>query len=140
VLKAAIDARSALARLDQAADLLTKPSFLLNVIPLLEAQASSEIENIVTTADELFRFAGAQAAATDPATREALRCRSALLQGVKAIRSRPLTAGVATQLCSTIQRREMSVRTRPGVRIANPRTGRIVYSPPEGGHTGCSGG
>ncbi len=57
VLKAAIEARSALAALDQAARRMPNPAVLLNSIPLLEAQASSEIENIVTTTDELFRFA-----------------------------------------------------------------------------------
>jgi len=41
---------------------------LINALPLLEAQASSEIENIVTTTDRLFEYqsAGEQA---DPATR-----------------------------------------------------------------------
>jgi hypothetical protein len=41
---------------------------LINALPLLEAQASSEIENIVTTTDRLFQYqsAGEQA---DPATR-----------------------------------------------------------------------
>ncbi len=132
VLKAAIEARAALARLDQAADLLANPTVLLNVIPLLEAQASSEIENIMTTADELFRYSTATATATDPSTKEALRYRSALLEGVAAIRSRPLTARTATRICSAVQGREMALRRVPGTRIGNPATGRVVYSPPQG--------
>ncbi|PPG67767.1 hypothetical protein C5C31_13865 [Rathayibacter rathayi] len=55
---------------------LPNPAVLVNSIQLLEAQASSEIENIVTTSDELFRFADDEAAAADPATREALRYRA----------------------------------------------------------------
>lgn len=51
VLKATTAARAAVAALDQAAQLLPNPKVLLNAAPLLEAQASSEIENIVTTAD-----------------------------------------------------------------------------------------
>jgi Fic family protein len=49
VLKAAIGAHTALAKLDQAASSIPNPTVLINTIPLLEAQASSEIENIVTT-------------------------------------------------------------------------------------------
>ncbi|AKS18670.1 hypothetical protein AEA01_01080 [Xanthomonas campestris pv. campestris] len=53
---------------------------LINTIPILEAQASSEIENIVTTTDELFRYADHQGKAQKPATKEALRYRSALYE------------------------------------------------------------
>jgi Fic family protein len=57
VLKACVRARAALAALRQATALIPNPSVLINTIPLLEAQASSEIENIVTTSDALFRHA-----------------------------------------------------------------------------------
>lgn len=50
-----MNARLALAELKVAANLIPNPTVLINTIPMLEAQASSEIENIVTTADELFR-------------------------------------------------------------------------------------
>jgi hypothetical protein len=49
--------RSALASLKQATALIPDPSVLINTIPLLEAQASSAIENIVTTTDAMFRAA-----------------------------------------------------------------------------------
>ena len=52
VLKATIDARAALATLAAAGKQLPNPRVLLHAVPLLEAEASSEIENIVTTADE----------------------------------------------------------------------------------------
>jgi Fic family protein len=51
---------------------------LSNSIPLLEAQASSEIENIVTTTDQLFLFDGISENQADPATKEALRYRTVL--------------------------------------------------------------
>ena len=51
VLKACIEARAALAELKQAGELIPNQAVLINSIPLLEAQASSEIENIVTTTD-----------------------------------------------------------------------------------------
>jgi Fic family protein len=130
VLKATIEARTALATLAQACQLLPNPNILIHAVPLLEAQASSEIENIVTTADELFKHA--DSGGGDHATKEALRYRSALFAGVESIRSRPLTAGTAALICSQLQGREMTVRAVPGTRIANPATRDIVYSPPEG--------
>ncbi len=71
-----------MAALDQAALLLPNPRVLLNAMSLLKAQASSEIENIVTTADALFKFADDENAG-DQATKEALRYRRALLDGVE---------------------------------------------------------
>lgn len=79
VLKQCVTARAALAELKQAAELIPNPAMLINTLPLLEAQASSEIENIVTTADKLFRYLRIEDAA-DPATKEALRYRHALLE------------------------------------------------------------
>lgn len=130
VLKATIEARTALATLAQAGRLLPNPNILIHAVPLLEAQASSEIENIVTTADELFKRV--ESGGGDHATKEALRYRSALFAGVSSIRSRPLTAATAARICSELHGREMDVRAVPGTRIANPTTREIVYAPPEG--------
>ena len=55
VLKALISARAAVAELNAAVGLIPNPTILINTIPILEARASSEIENIVTTTDRLFR-------------------------------------------------------------------------------------
>jgi Fic family protein len=130
VLKRCVAARSALAELRVAAALIPNPAVLINTLPLLEAQASSEIENVVTTADELFRHLDADAGA-DPATREALRYRSALLEGVRHIGERPLSTATAEAICSRIKGEEMIVRSVPGTRIASARTGAVVYTPPE---------
>lgn len=130
VLKATVEARVALATLAQAGQLLPNPNILIHAVPLLEAQASSEIENIVTTADELFKHV--DSGGGDHATKEALRYRSALFAGVKSIRSRPLTAATAARICSELHGREMAVRAVPGTRIANPTTREIMYAPPEG--------
>src|SRR5262245_44741319 len=56
ILKQCIRARAALAELKGAAELIPNPSVLINTLPLLEAQASSEVENIITTTDRLFQF------------------------------------------------------------------------------------
>ncbi|GAB20674.1 hypothetical protein GOEFS_124_00060 [Gordonia effusa NBRC 100432] len=131
VLKAAIGANTALAKLDQSAMSIPNPAVLINTIPLLEAQASSEIENIVTTADDLFRFRGDEGTA-DAATRETLRYRTALRVGYEHTRERGLSATTAIEVCSVIKGREMRIRDRPGTRLANPLTGAVTYSPPEG--------
>lgn len=131
ILKAAIEARAALASLEQAAAGLPNPTVLINSIPILEAQASSEIENIVTTTDDLFRFAEDEDAATNPATREALRYRTALFEGFRRAQSRPLSANTAIEICSIIQQREMPLRSRPGTFIGNPVTHEAIYTPPD---------
>ena len=56
ILKQCIQARAALAELKGAAELIPNPTILINTLPLLEAQASSEIENIITTTDRLFQY------------------------------------------------------------------------------------
>lgn len=130
VLKATVEARAALATLAQAARLLPNPHVLIHAVTLLEAQASSEIENIVTTADELFRHAGTDGG--DHATKEALRYRRALYAGSDSIRQRPLSALTAVRVCSELQGRDVEVRAVPGTRIANPTTREVIYAPPEG--------
>lgn len=131
VLKAAIGANTALAQLDQAVVSIPNPAVLINSIPILEAQASSEIENIVTTTDELFRHLDDDAGA-DPATRETLRYRTALRAGFEHTLERGLTTTTASAVCSIIKAREMKVRALPGIRIGRPGTGEVIYSPPEG--------
>lgn len=134
VLKAAIAANAALAQLGQAARSMPNPAVLTNTIPLLEAHASSEIENIVTATEELFRHMDDEEMVDDPAIRETLRYRTALRAGSDAVADRGLTRATAEKVCSTIHAREMTVRALPGTRIANPTTGEIMYSPPEGRH------
>ena len=132
VLKKCITARAALAELKQASDLIPDARMLVNTLPLLEAQASSEIENIITTTDRLFEYASLGANRADPATKEALRYRTALREGIEYMRKRPLGTRLAEQLCSRIKGVEMAVRKVPGTALANERTGGIIYTPPEG--------
>jgi len=131
VLKQCIAARAALAELKQAAALIPNPAMLINTLPLLEARASSEIENIVTTADRLFQHLQADGGA-DAATREALRYRRALLEGVKTLKSRPLSTRTAESVCTQVKGIDMRVRSVPGTALARDATGELVYTPPEG--------
>jgi Fic family protein len=131
VLKQCITARAALAELKLAGELIPNQAVLVNTLPLLEARASSEIENIVTTSDALFRHAGNEAQA-DPATTEALRHSRALFEGYAALKKTPLGTRTAEQVCTTIKGVQMSVRRTPGTTLTNDATGEVIYTPPEG--------
>lgn len=131
ILKQCISARAALAELKQAAELIPNQAMLINILPLLEAQASSEIENIVTTTDRLFQF-GQLDEKADPATKEALRYSHALLEGFKALSKHPLNTKTSEQVCSTIKGIEMRVRRVPGTALAKDKTGEVIYTPPVG--------
>jgi Fic family protein len=131
VLRQCIAARAAVAELKQAAQLLPNQAVLIGTLPLLEARASSEIENIVTSTDRLFQHQHDDANA-DPATREALRYSGALFEGFRALEAQPLTTRTAEVVCTRIKGIEMTVRRLPGTSLRNTVSGEIVYTPPEG--------
>lgn len=132
VLKACIEARAALAELRISGRLFPNPAVLMNSIPLLEAQASSEIEAVVTTTDRLFRFAHDGGGQADPATREVLRNHAALRHGFEMLRRRPLTTAVAVEVCRLVKGVDLDIRATSGAALANDATGAVIYTPPEG--------
>ena len=132
ILKRCITARVALAELKQAAELIPNSAVLVNAIPLLEARASSEIENIVTTTDKLFEFADISEDRADAATKEALRYRTALYEGVKMVQRGMLTTDMAIQICSTIKGIELDIRAESGTTLKNRASGKVIYTPPTG--------
>ncbi|WP_268992887.1 protein adenylyltransferase Fic [Psychrobacter sp. I-STPA10] len=129
ILKLCIEARTALGALQQAGALIPNQTMLINVIPLLEAQGSSEIENIVTTTDKLFQYADNMETA-DQATKEALRYRTALYQGVTAIKERPLSDNTAIMICQVIKGVDLGIRQTEVV--LKDGFGEVVYTPPSG--------
>jgi len=132
ILKRCIKARVALAELKQAAELIPNSAVLVNALPLLEARASSEIENIVTTTDKLFEFADIAEDRADAATKEALRYRTALYEGTKMVRRRMLSTDMAIQICSTIKGIELDIRAESGTTLKNRMSGETIYTPPVG--------
>ena len=132
LLKACIEARATLAALQQAVALIPNPTVLINTIPFLEAQASSEIENVVTTADAMFRQEQLNERDADAATKEALRYRTALREGFESLKRRPLSTRTAEQVCTMIKDVQMSVRRVPGTALMNDSTNKIIYTPPVG--------
>lgn len=132
ILKKCIDSRVAIAELRQAAEMIPNAAVLVNALPLLEAKASSEIENIVTTTDKLFEFADIAEDRADAATKEALRYRTALYEGTKMVRRGMLTTDMAIQICSTIKGMELDLRAEPGTTLKNRMSGEVIYTPPQG--------
>ena len=119
ILKKCISARVALAELKQAAELIPNASVLINALPLLEAQASSEIENIVTTTDKLFEFVD-------------VPDRRALFEGTKRVRGKRVTVDVAIDVCRMIKDEVLDIRSKSGTNLRNQATGKVVYTPPDG--------
>jgi len=131
VLKQCIRSRTQLAELEQAANFLPNKSLLINVLPLLEAQASSEIENIVTTTDRLFRSSLLNQS-PDAATKEALNYRAALYQGYQSLADRPICTATAERVCSVIKSRSMTIRKEAGTALGSTISGDTIYTPPVG--------
>jgi Fic family protein len=132
VLRKLVGASRALAGLKEAARLIPNQDVLINSIPLREARDSSAIENIVTTNDTLFKFANTDPEKADDATKEALRYRTALMQGFKDVQERPLSTRTAMLVWRAIKNVDLDVRQVPGTALAHHPSGKIVYTPPEG--------
>lgn len=136
VLRQALVATRALAELKGSGGLIPDQSILINSIPLQEAKLSSEIENIVTTQDELFRAALDEKSATDPQTKEVLRYRTALRRGYERLAAEPLSMELVRGVCSILRDETVEFRSRDDVVwIGNPTTGTITYTPPAGGQS-----
>lgn len=130
--KELIGARVALAKLDQASKLSRYTAALVSAIPLVEAQASSAIENIVTTQDDLFSAALDKAFSGDKALGAVLRYHSAMEVGAQYLEHRPINPELSRLICSTILGVDESFRQFPGTKIATNQDSEPIYTPPFG--------
>lgn len=131
VLKQCVEARVALEGLRQAVALIPNQELLIHTVPVLEAQASSEIENVVTTTDALFRYMDNPENA-DPMTKEALRYRVAIWSGLASLKKCPISTRTAITVCSALRGTNVNIRTMPGTYIGNANTHSVLYTPPVG--------
>lgn len=131
VLRKTITASRALAELKGMAERMPNQGMLIDSLVLQEARASSEIENILTTNDELYKAASDEDKPASLEAREVLRYRQALHHGFRQIRERPLATGLFVEIVRRIKLADLDIRRVPGTRIANGR-GETVYTPPEG--------
>ncbi|MUG30516.1 Fic family protein [Aeromonas salmonicida] len=131
VLKQAIAANRVLANLRGLAAKIPNQGLLINSIILQEARLSSEIENIVTTNDELYRAAANRDGKTDPHTKEVLRYREALYHGFHSLKDRPLNTNLFIELVRLIKQVDIGIRAIPGTALKSDR-GEVIYTPPVG--------
>jgi Fic family protein len=104
---------------------------LINTLGLQEAKDSSEIENIVTTHDELFKDDVLPAAFANPAAKEVLRYRQALRLGFDQVRQTGLlTANHIIAIQCELERNNAGFRKLPGTALKNG-SGETVYTPPQ---------
>ena len=130
VLKQAIAATRVLAELKGRADEIPNQSILVNAITLQEAKDSSEIENIVTTQDNLYRAITAKTNTTDAQTKEVLRYRQALWEGYNNLDNRPLSTNTFVSIVQTIKENNAGIRRTTGTRIRS--NNKTIYTPPKG--------
>ncbi len=128
LLKSLVQASEALAKLSATAEHLPNQAALYQSVILLEARASSEIEQIITTDDKLFST-DSPAQAMDPMTKEVHRYAEAVHYGW--IEKKPLCTNVMEKVCSIIKDKPMQVRKVPGTALTQS-SGKIVYTPPDG--------
>jgi len=133
ILRKAISAGRTLAELKGLGESIPNQSMLINTLVLQEAKDSSEIENIITTNDALFKAFTASTTQVNPATKEVLRYREALWEGFNALQKRPaLNTNLFLRIVQRIKQNNSAIRNLPGTVIGNPRTGEVVFTPPEG--------
>lgn len=129
--RALIEARVWLARADQAASQMANPEVLVTGISIVEAQASSEIENIVTTQDELFESLASGERRLAQATESALRYRSALQVGFEQSLMRGVSQAQIKKLATLLMGYETRVREGEGTVVAGKGRS-LIYTPPVG--------
>jgi Fic family protein len=133
ILRKVVSARAALAEMKGTGAIIPNLAMLINTLTLREAKDSSEIENIVTTQDELYIAFATQQKNIDPQIKEVLNYREALWYGYNLIRKREiLTINDITSIQQIIIGNTAGIRTQPGTQLKNWATGEVIYTPPEG--------
>tara|TARA_R110000796_G_scaffold252557_1_gene387677 strand:+ start:67321 stop:68403 length:1083 start_codon:yes stop_codon:yes gene_type:complete len=132
ILTKTIKASRALAQLNGAIRNLPNPSLFLDTLHLQEAKASSEIENIITTNDDLYQSVVADKKFDNPATKEVISYKEAIWLGFKRLEKQPfITTNLCLELVQCIKQNSAGIRTTPGTTLSNAK-GDIIYTPPTG--------
>jgi Fic family protein len=136
VLKYAALAHRFLAELKGRAATIPNQGILIDTLSLQEAKASSEIENIVTTQDELFQAALFPENPSSPAAKEVALYRDALRSGLHDLHSKQgvISNNSIIAMFQILKRTDGGFRNALGTALKNDQTGEIVYVPPQGGY------
>jgi Fic family protein len=133
ILKKTIIASRALSELKGAVTNLPNPTLFIDSINLQEAQASSAIENIITTQDELFKASIVDKKIENLATKEVIHYKDALWYGIQQLDKKPiLTTNLFIAIMQIIKENRSGIRNTPGTQLTNPVTRKVIYTPPQG--------
>ncbi len=132
ILRKTISAGRALAQLNGTLMNLPNPTLFLDTIYLQEAKASSEVENIITTNDELYKSLVADKKADNLDTKDVLSYKEALWLGLEQLKTKPfITTNLCIKIVQCIKQNNASIRVTPGTTLSN-RQGEVIYTPPGG--------
>lgn len=132
ILKQLAKSHRALAELKGYTDTIPNKNILINAVTINEAKDSSEIENIITTHDELYK-AMSQLNSGNPAAKEVVNYRTALWHGYELIKEKQLlTVNMIVEIQQMIEQNKAGIRKLPGTTLQNQATGEVVYTPPAG--------
>jgi len=125
--------RASLAEMKGMGVIIPNQAMLINTLTMREAKDSSEIENIVTTQDELYIAFATNLKNINPQIKEVLNYREALWSGYNLVKKRRiLTTNDITSIQKKIIGNNAGIRTQPGTQLKNTATGKVIYTPPEG--------
>lgn len=111
---------------------MPNPTLFLDTIYLQEAKASSEVENIITTNDELYKSLVANRKVENSATKEILSYKEALWLGLEQLKKKPfITTNLCISIFQCIKQNRASIRVTPGTTLSNTK-GEVIYTPPSG--------
>jgi len=120
-------ASRALSELKGAITNLPNPTLFIDTIYLQEAQASSAIENIITTQDELFKASISDRKIENFATKEVIHYKDALWYGFQQLNKRQvLNTNLFISIMQIIKENQSGIRNTPGTKLSNPATGQII--------------
>ncbi|MFN5371161.1 MAG: Fic family protein [Bacteroidia bacterium] len=132
ILRKTISAGRALAQLNGTLLNLPNPTLFIDTIYLQEAKASSEVENIITTNDDLYKSLVAEKKVENSATKEVLSYKEALWLGLEQIKRKPfITTNLCVSIVQCIKQNTASIRNTPGTTLSNTK-GEVIYTPPSG--------
>lgn len=132
VLKQLARSHRALAELKGFSEMIPNKNILINAITINEAKDSSEIENIVTTHDELFKTMSSENY-DSPSAKEVVNYRSAMWKGYELVKENDfLSTNMIIDIHGIIEPNKGGIRKLPGTVLKNEATGEVIYTPPSG--------
>ncbi|MBB5150721.1 Fic family protein [Histophilus somni] len=132
ILKKVTIANRALAELKGVLLSIPNQAILLNTLSLQEAKHSSEIENIITTQDELFKADLNAEYFSNPAAKEVQQYSFALHYGFSEIqKDKIIRLKTLIGIQNRLEENKAGLRSIPGTELKNSRTGKVIYTPPQ---------